>query len=94
MHKIRTVAAGVALICCSLSCPGAAVFQDRYVDIASGVRAHALVGGTQTAKPTVIFIPGWRLTANVWLDQMARLAPSRRVIAVDSGSQGESKKPA
>lgn len=47
--------------------------------------------GAPTARAPIIFIPGWRLTASLWRDQMQRFAKERRVIAVDPRSQAGSK---
>ncbi|HEY0281367.1 MAG TPA: alpha/beta hydrolase [Rhizomicrobium sp.] len=54
------------------------------------IRIHYLVAGRMTAKPPIVFIPGWRLTASLWNRQMQVFSRDRLVIAIDSRSQGDS----
>lgn len=62
----------------------------KFVDSGPGVRIHVLESGK--GGPAVLFVPGWRFSAEIWTPQLLRLAPTRRAVALDSRSQGESTK--
>jgi pimeloyl-ACP methyl ester carboxylesterase len=74
----------------------AAVAAERllsaFVTTQDGARIHYLHGGEPSARPAVVFIPGWTWTASVWEDQMNSLLPLRHVVAIDPRSQGDSSK--
>jgi non-heme chloroperoxidase len=55
------------------------------------VRLHYLLSG---AGPTIVFIPGWTMPAEIWQSQIEYFRPNYRVVALDPRSQGESDKPA
>jgi len=67
-------------------------FSSAFVTAPDEARIHYLQGGTTNAQPAVVFIPGWTWSASIWETQMAMLAPSRRVVAMDPRSQGDSAK--
>ena len=64
--------------------------HDKYVETAPGVKIHVLEAGIETDKPALVLIPGWRLTASLWQQQIQVFSRDRKVIAVDSRSQGAS----
>jgi len=64
--------------------------SDAYFTTDDGARIHYLQAGQQHAAPALVLIPGWTLTASLWHEQLERFSLQRRVIAVDSRSQGAS----
>jgi non-heme chloroperoxidase len=68
-----------------LSGPG----HDGYFTTDDGARIHYLQTGAGSA-PALVLIPGWTLTASLWNEQLQRFSNGRRVIAIDSRSQGAS----
>ncbi len=77
-----------------LSVTGAANAAPRseMVRVAPNVRLHMLEDGKASARPTLVFIPGWRLTASIWAEQIRAFASDGRVLAIDPRSQGDSTK--
>lgn len=63
--------------------------HDGYFTTDDGARIHYLQAGTGNA-PALVLIPGWTLTASLWSEQLQRFSKDRRVIAIDSRSQGAS----
>ncbi|MBI5611873.1 MAG: alpha/beta hydrolase [Gammaproteobacteria bacterium] len=53
-----------------------------------GVRLHYLMEGQ---GPTVVFVPGWTMPAEIWAPQIAHFAGRYRVVALDPRSQGRSE---
>lgn len=70
--------------------PSEQEFASAYAETAEGVTIHYLHGGQNSLHPAVVFVPGWTWPASIWTDQMKALADSRRVVAIDPRSQGES----
>lgn len=66
--------------------------RDVFVDVAPSVLIHVRVAGEESAKHPLVLIPGWRLTAGIWNQQVATFSKDRRVIVVDPRSQGDSTK--
>jgi non-heme chloroperoxidase len=56
-----------------------------------GVKLHYLESG---AGPTLVFVPGWTMPAEIWQLQIEHFRSRYRVVALDPRSQGESDKPA
>ena len=67
-----------------------AAIGDGYVNTDDGARIHYLEAGQGGAAPALVLIPGWTLTASLWREQLQQFSDHRRVIAVDSRSQGAS----
>jgi pimeloyl-ACP methyl ester carboxylesterase len=63
--------------------------RSQLIEVAPNVRLHILEEGKASARPTLVLIPGWRLTANIWSRQIQSFGRDRRVIAIDPRSQGE-----
>lgn len=64
---------------------------DGFASGAEGVRIHYLASGSEGAARTLLLIPGWRVSAFIWSQQLNYFASRGfRVIAIDSRSQGES----
>ena len=55
-----------------------------------GVKLHYLESGT---GPTILFVPGWTMPAEIWQPQIEHFSKSHSVVAVDPRSQGASDKP-
>jgi non-heme chloroperoxidase len=70
----------------------AASVKDAYFITKDSTKIHYLDSGQDTAAPTLVLIPGWRLPPSIWEAQIRHFSKSRRVIAVDSRSQGDSTK--
>src|SRR2546430_2274018 len=64
---------------------------DRWFITSDSVRLHYLSGGSGPG-PTVVFVPGWTMPADIWEPQLRYFAASRRVIALDPRSQGASQR--
>lgn len=64
--------------------------KSGFFTTSDGVRLHYLEAG---AGPTILFVPGWTMPAEIWEPQMRHFAARNRVVALDPRSQGESDKP-
>jgi non-heme chloroperoxidase len=64
----------------------------RMVEVAQGVSLRVIEAGKPGPQPTLVFIPGWSTGADVWHHQIDTFAKTRRVVAFDPRSQGESTK--
>lgn len=60
--------------------------------VAPGITLRLIEAGRSTQRAPIVFIPGWSAGAEIWRDQIDRLGTSRRVIAFDPRSQGDSTK--
>jgi non-heme chloroperoxidase len=60
--------------------------------VGSGVRIHYLQSGPATSRRALVLIPGWRLPAFLWTEQLHHFGATTRVIAIDPRSQGPSTK--
>lgn len=65
--------------------------KDAFFITSDGVKIHYLESGT---GPTILFVPGWTMPAEIWQPQMEHFSKNYRVVAVDPRSQGASDKPA
>jgi microsomal epoxide hydrolase len=63
-----------------------------FVETAPGVKIRVLDAGPKDAALTLVLIPGWRFTADIWRQQMAEFAGRYRVVSLDPRSQGASTK--
>jgi microsomal epoxide hydrolase len=70
---------------------GAALVKDGSFITSDGVKLHYLESGT---GPTILFVPGWTMPAEIWQPQIEHFSKNYRVVAVDPRSQGASDKPA
>jgi non-heme chloroperoxidase len=70
---------------------GAATVKDGSFTTSDGVRLHYLESG---AGPTILFVPGWTMPAEIWQPQIEYFSRNYHVVAVDPRSQGASDKPA
>lgn len=68
-----------------------AATQTGSVDIGDHARIHYLQAGQENATRTLLFIPGWTISASIWSKQVAYFeARGYRVITIDPRSQGGS----
>jgi non-heme chloroperoxidase len=65
--------------------------KDGYFKTSDGVKLHYLESGS---GPTIVFVPGWTMPAEIWQPQIDYFSRKYHVIALDPRSQGASDKPA
>lgn len=90
--RLRDIAAGIAAFVALSAASPAPQFAQRQVVVAPNVELHVVEAGRADSSAPIVFIPGWSAGADIWSAQVARFAGSRRVIAFDPRSQGESTK--
>lgn len=79
----------LALLCAARTANGKPV--TGFTQGADRVRIHYLETGRSDAQRTLLLIPGWRVSATIWSQQLDYFAARGfRVVAIDSRSQGES----
>lgn len=88
MILLAAFAAGLAFATAAAAAP-----REQMVAAAPGVSIRAVVFAPPTARPTVVLIPGWLATTDVWADTAKALGTDRGVVAIDPRSQGGSSKP-
>ena len=64
---------------------------DRWFVTSDSVRLHYLSGGSGPG-PTLVFVPGWTMPADIWEPQLRYFVRSSRVVALDPRSQGASQR--
>lgn len=64
--------------------------QSGHFLTSDGVELHYLEAGS---GPTLVFVPGWTMPAEIWEHQISHFALTHRVIALDPRGQGRSEKP-
>jgi non-heme chloroperoxidase len=69
----------------------AATVNSQFFNTSDGVKLHYLESG---AGPTILFIPGWTMPAEIWQPQIEYFSANHHVVALDPRSQGDSGKPA
>jgi pimeloyl-ACP methyl ester carboxylesterase len=82
----------LSVFMCLLSFSASSTPRSQLVEVAPHVQLHILEDGRTSVKPTLVLIPGWRLTASIWEHQIQAFSHDRRVIAIDPRSQGDSTK--
>lgn len=97
MYKLKQLQDGfkissLVVLLCVLAGPVALAQTEKsgFIKTSDGIRIHYLEAGT---GDPIVFIPGWRMPAWIWQNQIDGLSNKYRVIAVDPRSQGESDKP-
>jgi pimeloyl-ACP methyl ester carboxylesterase len=63
---------------------------EKRVTVAPHVQLHSIEAGRAIGLPTIVFIPGWSTSADIWRSQIDRFARKYRVISFDPRSQGAS----
>jgi non-heme chloroperoxidase len=69
----------------------AAQVKDHFFTTSDGVKLHYLESGS---GPTILFVPGWTMPAEIWQPQIDYFSKKYHVVAIDPRSQGSSEKPA
>jgi microsomal epoxide hydrolase len=64
--------------------------NERTVDLGNDVTLRVIEAGQPGAAATLVLIPGWSVTADVWREQINHFAPTYHVISFDPRSQGSS----
>lgn len=62
--------------------------QDHYFYTSDGARLHYLEAGS--GQPTLLWIPGWLMPAQIFEGQIESLAQQHHVVVLDPRSQGQS----
>lgn len=75
----------------SVPCIAKAPVTQRHVRVADDIHLHVVEAGSGDRAP-LVFVPGWSTDAGIWERQITTFATSRRVIAIDPRSQGQSTK--
>jgi non-heme chloroperoxidase len=81
----------LSMLLVSSALHGAATVKDGFFTTSDGVRLHYLESG---AGPTILFVPGWTMPAEIWQPQIEYFSRNYHVVALDPRSQGASDKPA
>jgi non-heme chloroperoxidase len=90
MTKLLSLAA-LALLTTLAHARASGKISEGFSAGADQVRIHYWYAGAQEAKHTLLLIPGWRISASIWLKQLDYFSDrGYRVIAIDSRSQGGS----
>lgn len=66
--------------------------NESFATTRDGIHIHYLESGNIDSPRVLVLIPGWRLPAYLWNEQLQRFSQSMRVVAIDPRSQGESTK--
>jgi hypothetical protein len=66
--------------------------KSDWVAIDNSTRIHYIDAGPHNDAAVIVLIPGWRFSADIWELQIDHFSATRRVVAVDPRSQGESTK--
>lgn len=66
--------------------------ERQMIETAPGIHIRVLDAGAKDAAITLVLIPGWRFTADIWHEQIDTFSSHFRVIALDPRSQGDSTK--
>jgi len=64
--------------------------ESGFFTTSDGVELHYLFAGS---GPTLVFVPGWTMPAEIWDHQLRHFASTHRVVALDPRGQGRSEKP-
>jgi non-heme chloroperoxidase len=67
----------------------AATVKSEFFTTSDGVKLHYLESG---AGPTILFVPGWTMPAEIWQPQIDYFSRNYHVVAIDPRSQGNSEK--
>jgi microsomal epoxide hydrolase len=92
--RIRAIALPLFLVFGCVAIPQTAraqdVFRDGRFTTSDGVELHYIEAGS---GPTLVFVPGWTMPAEIWEAQLRHFAPKYHVVALDPRGQGRSEKP-
>jgi len=74
----------------SVHAESAPELHERTVDIGNGISLWVIEAGQPASAATLVLIPGWSTSSDIWREQINRLAATYRVISFDPRSQGRS----
>jgi len=63
--------------------------SDRFVEVTADVKLHVIEAGPLEAQ-SIVLIPGWCFTAEIWNKQIKALSDRYHIVAFDPRSQGSS----
>jgi non-heme chloroperoxidase len=66
--------------------------NESFATTSGGIRIHYIESGDVDSPRVLVLIPGWRLPAYLWNEQLQKFSQHMRVVAIDPRSQGESTK--
>lgn len=89
LYALMLFALGMAAPGMAASSPTIATTR---VEVAPQTYLRLLEAGKPTARAPLVLIPGWSAGADIWNAQIDAFAGSRRVVALDPRSQGDSTK--
>ena len=90
MFRIRHLIA-LALLGVAAAPPAAARIVEGFTAGADQVKIHYREAGPKDARRTLLLIPGWRMSASIWSNQLDDFSARKyRVVAMDPRSQGGS----
>jgi len=89
-NRFLTLLCGLVLSGLAATTGQSSPIKDGRAEVAKGVQLHYLEAGDSKADSALVFIPGWRLPAYLWNEQLKTFSKNYRVIAIDSRSQGSS----
>lgn len=88
---MRTGMSALLLLLFAISSGAQAPIRSHFAPV-RGIELHYLEAGNTAAHRALVLIPGWRLPAYLWTEQLHDFGRHMRVIAVDPRSQGRSTK--
>jgi microsomal epoxide hydrolase len=68
----------------------ASELRERTVDLGNDVSLRVIEAGQSASGVTLVLIPGWSTTADIWREQINRFSCTYRVVSFDPRSQGGS----
>lgn len=90
LQIVAVLVGGLTATGFSVDAVSAPELNEQTVDLGNDVSLRVIEAGDPTSGATLVFIPGWSTTADVWREQINCFAPSYRVISFDPRSQGSS----
>lgn len=88
--KFKSICLNILFLLAALSLANAAVHaKSETFRTSDGITLHYLDAGN---GPTILFIPGWTMAADIFEPQINALSTQFRVISIDLRSQGDSEK--
>jgi hypothetical protein len=68
--------AGISASAAAVRADSASGIRERKVDVGEGVSLRVIEAGQAGPAPTLVFVPGWSAGADIWRQQIDRLAPT------------------
>ena len=87
-QMLAVLVASLAATGFSVDAVSAPELDERTVDLGNDVSLRVIEAGDPISGASLVFIPGWSTTADIWREQINRFAPSYRMISFDPRSQG------